>query len=60
MGERHLQAVVHEYVEHYHHERNHQGLDNAIPLPLGQIGKGAIRRYERLGGVLAHYRREAA
>ena len=60
IGERHLRAVVREYVEHYHHERNHQGLDNVIPLPLGQPGKGAIRRHERLGGVLSHYRREAA
>jgi len=60
IGERHLRAVVGEYVEHYHHERNHQGLDNVIPLPFGQPGKGAIRRHERLGGVLGHYRREAA
>jgi transposase InsO family protein len=60
MGERHLRAVVREYVEHYHHERNHQGLNNVIPLPLGQTGKGAVRRHERLGGVLGHYRREAA
>jgi putative transposase len=60
IGERHLRAVVQEYVEHYHHERNHQGLDNVIPMPLGQSGKGAIRRHERLGGVLGHYRREAA
>ena len=41
-------------------ERNHQGLDNVSPLPLGQPGKGAIRRHERLGGVLRHYRRDAA
>ena len=60
IGERHLRAVVREYVEHYHHERNHQGLDNVIPLRLGQTGKGAIRRHERLVGVLGHYRREAA
>jgi putative transposase len=60
IGERHLRAVVREYVAHYHQERNHQGLDNVIPLPLGQPGKGAIRRHERLGGVLGHYRREAA
>jgi transposase InsO family protein len=39
IGERHLRAVVREYVEHYHHERNHQGLDNVIPLPLGQPGR---------------------
>ena len=60
IGERHLRAVVREYVMHYHHERKHQGLDNVIPLPLGQPGKGAIRRHERLGGVLGHYRRDAA
>ena len=60
IGERHLRAVVREYVEHYHHERNHQGLDNVIPLPLGQPGNGAIRRHERLARVLGHYRREAA
>jgi transposase InsO family protein len=60
LGERHLRAVVQEYVEHYHHERNHQALDNVIPLPLGQSGKGVIRRHERLGGVLGNYRREAA
>ncbi|HWX08813.1 MAG TPA: integrase core domain-containing protein [Gaiellaceae bacterium] len=59
LGERHPRAVVRQYVEHYHHERNHQGLANVIPLPLGQTGKGAIRRHERLGGVLGHYRRYA-
>jgi hypothetical protein len=31
----------------------------AMP-PLGPPGKGAIRRHGRLGGVLGHYRREAA
>ena len=55
MGERHLRAVMREYVEHYHHERNHQGLDNVVPLPLGQPGNGAIRCHERLGGLLRHF-----
>ncbi len=32
-GERHLRAVVREFVEHYHAERNHQGLGNVIPFP---------------------------
>jgi hypothetical protein len=53
MGEQHLRAVVREYVEHYNHERNHQGLDNVIPLPLEQTGKGAIRRHELLIGTSA-------
>jgi hypothetical protein len=36
MGATAEEIVQREYVEHYHHERNHQGLDNVIPLPLGQ------------------------
>ena len=28
LGKRHLRLIVNEYVEYYHHERNHQGLDN--------------------------------
>ena len=27
IGERHFRRAVAEYVEHYHQERNHQGLD---------------------------------
>jgi transposase InsO family protein len=30
LGERHLRLVVSEYVEHYHLERNHQGLENQL------------------------------
>jgi putative transposase len=33
VGERHLRAVVREFMEHYHAERNHQGLGNVIPAP---------------------------
>jgi hypothetical protein len=32
LGERHLRAVVRQFVEHYHAERNHQGLGNVIPF----------------------------
>ena len=28
-----MRAVLREFVEHYHAERNHQGLDNVIPFP---------------------------
>ena len=28
LSEQHLRFIVHEYFEHYHRERNHQGLDN--------------------------------
>ena len=30
LGEAHLRRAVTEFVQHYHHERNHQGLDNAL------------------------------
>lgn len=61
LGERHLRSVVHEYVEHYHHERSHQGLGNVIPLPEDRApAAGPVRRRDRLGGILNFYVRNAA
>jgi transposase InsO family protein len=61
-GEGSLRKAVHEFVEHYHRERNHQGLDNRLILPEQLIGDraGAIQRRSRLGGMLNYYYREAA
>jgi len=53
---------VNEYVEHYHHERNHQGLDNLIPVPCSgqnQDDKQPIVKSERLGGLLNYYYSES-
>lgn len=62
LGERHLRHVISEYVEHFHTERNHQGLANVIPFPETTPGNDrvAIERRERFGGLLSHYRRKAA
>jgi putative transposase len=62
LGERHLRHAVKEYAEHYHLERNHQGLDNRlIEKPHGLINMGsAVECHERLGGVLNYYERRAA
>jgi len=51
-----------EYVTHYHAERNHQGLGNALIVPshASAIGSGAVRRRARLGGLLSYYHCEAA
>jgi putative transposase len=62
LGERHLRQLVREYVEHYHGERNHQGLDNKLVVATtGHAAmSGHVLRRQRLGGVLNHYHREAA
>ncbi len=62
LGERHLRKIVGEFVEHYHVERNHQGLGNRlIEAPnAGRAPSGAIKCRERLDGTLRYYHREAA
>jgi putative transposase len=61
IGEAHLRHAVHEYVEHYHRERNHQGMGNQLlevqtsTSPIGQVECD-----ERLGGLLNFYRRRNA
>jgi putative transposase len=62
LGERSLYHVVHEYLTHYHTERNHQGLDNRLIAPQGAVRceTGHVVRRERLGGLLSSYHREAA
>lgn len=61
-GESHLRRVVDEYLDHYHRERNHQGLDNKIIEPGSENGRtnGTIRLRERLGGMFHYYCRGAA
>ena len=62
LGERHLRHAVQEYTEHYHIERNHQGLDNRlIEKRHGVVDvNSSIVRHERLSGVLNYYERRAA
>ena len=62
LGERHLRTAIREYVDHYHVERNHQGLGNTIPFPSAalRLFDGPIVRRERLGGLLTFYERKAA
>ena len=59
-GERHLRRTIAEYVEHYHRERNHQGLANELIDGAPAISTvGRIRRRPRLGGLLNYYDRAA-
>ena len=61
-GEEPLRRAINEFVEFYHHERNHQGIGNRLIDPLSDVGSadGAAACRERLGGVLRYYYRDAA
>jgi transposase InsO family protein len=63
LGERPLRFLIDEYVEHYHAERNHQGIDNRLLMPESSDADAtstSVRRRERLGGLLNFYYRAAA
>jgi putative transposase len=57
-----LSYVIHQYLDHYHAERNHQGLANQLIAPEPGLGSHSdpVRRRERLGGLLRYYYRDAA
>jgi transposase InsO family protein len=59
-GERRLLRAVDEFVAHYHKERNHQGLGNALIMPQVDASCGPrVRCRERLGGLLRYYHHAA-
>jgi transposase InsO family protein len=62
IGQASLHRAVAEYTDHYHRERNHQGLENRlIHAPaIMAADDGAIYRRARLGGTLNFYYRKAA
>lgn len=61
-GEKSLRRAITAYLEHFHAERNHQGLGNQIIEPNDVLGSnaGQLTCRERLGGMLRYYCREAA
>jgi putative transposase len=60
LGEAHLRRTLVAFTEHYHRERNHQGLQDRLitPDPTGPP-RGQIRCRARLGGLLRYYYRAA-
>ena len=62
LGEASLRHAVREFVDHYHAERNHQGISNRLirPSNVVALADSRIRRRDRLGGLLTYYHRAAA
>ena len=61
LGEWHFRRLVREFVDHYHGERNQQGIGNElIERPTVPPTGGPVRRRQRVGGVLNYYYRSAA
>ena len=62
LGEEHLRRAILEYTAHYHGERNHQGLGNALISAAEDdwLRAGPIVRRDRIGGLLHFYHRRTA
>ena len=60
-GEEHLRRVLSEFVEHYHAERPHQGIDNKLIARTNDEPPNGNKVVvdKRLGGLLRSYRRAA-
>jgi transposase InsO family protein len=54
-----LRRATAEFVEHYHTERNHQGLGNQLLRPGSTLRatESTVHRQVRLGGLLSFYHR---
>ncbi len=58
VGQRHLRAVLDEYVAHYNEERPHQSCGLQPPEGRKPVGRGRVTSSRRLGGLIHEYRRE--
>jgi hypothetical protein len=61
-GRRHLEQVLHAYVDHYNGARPYQALGLVAPLARGQPTQltGEIVRRDQLDGLIHEYERRAA
>ncbi len=58
-GERHLQLVLRQYIDHYNQQRPHLALDLHPPQPAAAPGSGPVLRQQRLNGLINEYHRAA-
>ena len=64
LGPRQLERVLRVFVEHYNRERPHRALGRCPPVPVEPtpppVAGAAVKRRDRLGGLLHEYYRAAA
>ena len=62
-GQRHLRAVLDEYVAHYNQHRPRRAMDLRPPgggdTPVANLATARIRRHKVLGGLIHEYERAA-
>jgi len=56
-GEATVRRAAADFIAHYHFDRNHQGLENRliVPIPETIAGSGTVERHQRPGGPLNYY-----
>jgi transposase InsO family protein len=65
LNARHLSRVLDVYVDHYNRHRPHRGLGllppshRTMPSAATETPPDAVRRHDRLGGLIREYRRAA-
>ena len=59
VGQRHLERLLEEYLEHYNRERPHRGLKLKTPIACSDpvVTAGSIAVRTRLGGLVHEYNR---
>ena len=62
IGERHLQRVLANFFEYYHHSRPHRSLtqDSPVPRPVQAPEQGSVVEFPQVGGLHHRYTRQAA
>jgi putative transposase len=61
-GEASLRYALSQFMAHYHHERNHQGVGNHLlrHSETAYLPGKPVKRRQRLGGMLSFYLGQAA
>jgi hypothetical protein len=62
LNERHLNAVIREFLDYYHFQRTHRALERNCPVsrPIEAADQGQVIESSLVGGLPHRYTRQAA